>query len=171
MTEKPLYFDPSDRAITTMSDAGSVVFMDALYGLSCAVSNSFGDGSNILMITNDVDSPMIAIGLDAIDNPLEDECVDGNAYLLHCYNPRGTYAAPYDCALFMDNAIDMRMRKGTYLIMPCLGLSMETRAPSLCWKNWHLSMLVCRISPAIVRKTALMESARPIEWHTPPEFI
>jgi hypothetical protein len=178
MTDKE-YFDPiNDHVVVTGSDAGSIMIMDDADKMVTGWSNDFGDGQNVIYISNgdfsdeteDKLPEMLQLGLECLHNPLIDEHGCNTEYpsmvgMLHIRNPRATWFSQYDCSGFMTQPTHTNLRRGTYLIVSCMGLAMETRAPKLDWKDWTISMLMCRISPAIIRKSGLQtHGGKVLEW-------
>jgi hypothetical protein len=142
-------------------------------------SNGFGDGSNHIYIANNDSSQedklpkILQIGLECLYNPLPDEKNGGQSEypemvgLLHVRNPRATAFAEFDCSMFWDRVVGSNFRRGTYLVMNCMGLALEKREPDFGWPDWSISVIMARISPAIIRKSGLMADfpGRVLDWN------
>jgi hypothetical protein len=175
MNEKSTLFDHiNDHVCVTGSDAGSVLMQDDVDKLHLGWSNGFGDGSNVIYISNGDFSTkaeakipeILRVGLEAIADPLEAEYAE-KVGLLHIRNPRATWLSAYDCTGWMQNPIYTNLRRGTYIVLNTLGLAMETRVPELAWQNWTISCIIARISPAILRETTICSDLRVLEWNVP----
>ena len=175
MTE-PRFFESTDWYTSTASDAGSIKLMDNLDKTETGFGNGFGDGTNAIYVANndftgtDKLPKILEIGLDSLKNPIED---DGGLTewpemvgLLHIRNPRGTAFASFDCSMFWDQLAYSNFRRGTYLVMNCQGLALEKREPDFGWPDWSISVIMARISPAIIRKSDLITdtSAHVLDW-------